>query len=419
VPEHTRDDPHPMVSTYETFAKTQNSVPSTQPIYLNSLDDYFDQVAKFTNTNFFSDDTILNDYPEPKITKEIESGEGYLFGMNNSGAKIVSIKREIEKYSNKIYTNYSLVDKDNKIMSDYWNTLAPRAVGYSAGVIKLFFDEVKKEQETHALQLAREPWWQKLLDLAKVRIDQALALVKVSTHTKVDTITLATRQTDQPPENIELNTPNPSPTLAELEARLQNLRTQLEVLIKDSKPEQVLTVIGSINHTLADVGLPSIDPAESTTTDDKIVVSAPQITFPADFSQPFATTTIVFSGTAATGTIVSSDFSAETSTASESGQWSLTLSNLPQGSSTISFTASNESGKRSSPTKVSFIVDTLPLSINLSVLDCQTEAIARSSDGCLLKATNTLALRWQLSKAGDYKYDVIKTYLNDNYDWEE
>ena len=351
VPEHTRDDAHPIVSTYESYTKTQTRVPSTQPIYLNSINEYFDQVAKFTNGNFFSDDTILKYYSEPKIVKKIkeygDDGKIRNYGYSNMGEKLVIIANNFDS-NGKIIENYSIYDKnDNKVMSSYWPTLAPRAVGYSAGVIKLFFDEVKKEQETHALQKARKPWWQKLVEAAKFKINQALAMVSLAKNnpatlpvTKLDPIVVKAptevRET-MTPEQIRLE------RLAVLENRLRALRAELEALTSASANQnQVLTVIRSVNSTLASAGLaPIIETAEAETS----------------------TTTLDVATTTAT----------------------TTEEKLP--------------GE--------------PLAIDLSVSTC---SFSLTANPCLLKATDTLSLFWSTSQPGDYRYDLIKTSLNDSYE---
>ena len=283
VPDHTRDDPHPIVSTYETFAKTQNAMPPAQPVYLSSLNDYFDQVAKFTNANFFSDDTILKYYLEPKNFTESwqksSLGVDENFGVGNFG-KLVLIKR-FRDGRGILQTSYSVSDTDNKVMSAYWNTLAPKAVGYSAGVIKLFFDEVKKEQEIHALQKAHEPWWQRLVEAAKLKIDQALAMVKIAKNnptippvTKLDPIVVKTPTEvgmTMMPEQIRLE------RLTVLENRLRALRAELETLTSANQ-NQVVTIIRSVNSSLASAGVAPMAEAPSleapTTTEEVATTTA-------------------------------------------------------------------------------------------------------------------------------------------------
>lgn len=346
VPDHTRDDAHPIVSNYETFAKTQNVMTPAQPVYLRSLDDYFDQVAIFTNANFFSDDTILKNYPEPKNFNEVwlksSLGVDENFGIGNFG-KLVLIKRFRDDRGT-LQTSYSISDTDNKIMLDYWNTLAPRAVGYSAGVIKLFFEEVAREQATGALKKAREPWWQRLVEVAKLKIDQALAMVNLS---KNNPLVLPAPKPDplvvNPPTGVGATmTPEQirRERLVVLENRLRALQAELQSLTNPNQ-NQIFTVIRSINSTVASAGVtPIVETAladTSTTTDD------------------LATTTAT------------------------------TTDELPPGF----------------------------LTVDLTIANCD---FSLTADPCLLKATDTLSLAWSVSQPGDYHYDIIKTYRNDNYE---
>jgi hypothetical protein len=264
VPDHTRDDAHPLGCTYESYAKTQTNlfVPAS-PIYLNSIDDYFDQAANFSNSNFFSDDTILTYYVNPKIEKEnwevLSNGTEVNFGSNNLG-KLTLIKR----YRNNegvLNTEYSLSDTDNKVMADYWATLAPKAVGYSAGAIKLFFDEVEKEKLSGELKKARTPWWEKLLELAKIRVDQTLASVGLALDRAQDETrggetgqTLGTT-TDSQIENLPTGERGQTrqEQLAELQVRLRHLRAELEALTGQSE-QSILPVIRSVNNVLSSAG---------------------------------------------------------------------------------------------------------------------------------------------------------------------
>ena len=84
VPDHTRNDPHPPVldlgSPYEHWTKQFDDKNLTlveqlkggQPIVSSNLDDYFDNLARYSNNNFFSKDTTpdkTNDYLTPEISK--------------------------------------------------------------------------------------------------------------------------------------------------------------------------------------------------------------------------------------------------------------------------------------------------------------------------------------------------------------
>ncbi len=435
VPDHTRDDVHVMVKTYEAYAENQKFVPASTPIYINSLDDYFDQAANFSNNNFFSDDTILNYYNSPQVEKEnwekTSRGVEVNFGLGTFG-RLVLIKR-FRDSQGVLHTEYSLDDTDNKVMSDYWNTLAPKAVGYSAGVIKLFFDEVEKEKLNGTLKKARMPWWEKLLELAKVRVDQILgsAIFSVGNNREDDDpVTPSSKMTpsiDVPPsvgeDEIELipeeNIPKTKQEqLAELEAKLRRLRKEMDE-ISGQGEQIIIPVIHSVNSVLSLVGVGVLETEAPTTTATTTVtiISPPVVTSPEDFSLVFATSSLTFSGKASSGLTIFNDFDGTEATANENEDWSLTLSDLVQGLNEIKFYTRDEEGNTSLPFEVSFVVDALPLAVDFSISNCDRSL---SPDFCLLKPTSTLSFVWSLTKPGDYQYDLMKeTYYRGEWTWEK
>src|SRR3989338_5992540 len=97
VPEHTRNDPHPgrdMPSYYEIWTK-DNSGGLTQdlgkrifnqgnkPVVYSDLESYFNNLANYTNTHFFSPRTIQSEiYQKPKIVYEDGT---FAYGKDENG----------------------------------------------------------------------------------------------------------------------------------------------------------------------------------------------------------------------------------------------------------------------------------------------------------------------------------------------
>ncbi len=123
-----------------------------KPIILNSLDGYFDEMAKYTNTRFFSKDTIYT-YSEPKnlIAGSETSNEGqivkYVYGLdeNNNKIKLAKILYEGDQKQ----SIYKISDKTPEIHSDYWSSLAPKSILAGAGVIRLFKQEAEKAAKNY------------------------------------------------------------------------------------------------------------------------------------------------------------------------------------------------------------------------------------------------------------------------------
>ena len=148
VPAHTRNDPHAGGDPYENWAEKYGTINPVKLSFLsvNNLDQVFDQVANYSNNNFFSKDTVggnlLVDIKKFVREKDVDGNMAEYGYLNNY--KLVKIIRGIDN------NKYQL---DFKNHQDYWNMLYPKAVGYSAGVIDYFvkkfeqIDKSKKEQE--------------------------------------------------------------------------------------------------------------------------------------------------------------------------------------------------------------------------------------------------------------------------------
>ncbi|MEK7558459.1 MAG: hypothetical protein AAB507_01375, partial [Patescibacteria group bacterium] len=182
VPDHTRDDPHPdfiykdtfgQESPYENFTRqfdvsnisvSKNLInEGLKPILYSSLGEYFDNVANYSNNNFFSKDTIFeNKYNQPQIlfekAQKLSDGLTHNFGFNKLGARLVEIESHPDLNTRTIKFTYLIKDNDYLILTDYWNLLSRHAVQNGAGVIKLFFDEVEKEKLTRVLYEKNKSW---------------------------------------------------------------------------------------------------------------------------------------------------------------------------------------------------------------------------------------------------------------------
>lgn len=242
VPDHVRNDPHLIYvkevtfdlynedSPYEVFTAQAPGVNQLadqlwqnqkRPIIYSGLDDYFDTVAEFTNYNFFSKDTILDEeYPGPIYETEEYKGSN-LFGVNSHLSANVYLVRIIiytDKYGH-LKKDYSLEDDDNLILNSYWSILSKQAVQNSAGVIKLFFDAVAEEVETGALARQNQSWVSKILaavgmtavptplaaSVAVVTADQKDNTLSTETLADQSAAVIETQPTISPSEKINYN----------------------------------------------------------------------------------------------------------------------------------------------------------------------------------------------------------------------
>ena len=164
VPEHTRNDAHPggdLPSYYENWTK-DNSSGLTQdlskriynqggkPIIYSDLGTYFNNLAAYTNTHFFSPRTINSGlYQKPKIM--FEDGT-FAYGLDENGQyfDLAIIGKTDIKSGNK---SYQLNDKHDQIVQEYWLRLSRQAVVNGAGVIELFMKEAESAKEA---EMARQ-----------------------------------------------------------------------------------------------------------------------------------------------------------------------------------------------------------------------------------------------------------------------
>lgn len=421
VPDHTRDDAHPIWSTYENYAKRfelNNSnlsqiliTKNLRPLILGNLGEYFDYLASFSNNNFFSDDTIFyRDYSKP--IKEYEKDEisknglNYKFGFGSLDQHLVRIKKDIDIKNNKIYNSYFLGDSDNKIMTDYWFNLSDKATLASAGVIKLFFEEAEKEKQVKRLFEKNKSLVQKFWDNLNGKISNLLASVSLSgqnsSQTTTSSTTLATTT-----EEAKVIIPDEEPAIiADLIQQLEQLRIKINEL-QQAKDESAGNLVASTIQVISSGNSPLIV-KNLIIPDEQGVpsISSPVITSPNDFSRSFATDTIVFTGSSSPNLIIFNDFNRDLVTSSETGDWQITLTDLPQGASMIKFYARDSENNVSSPTVINLNIDSLPLALNLTINECQKSLL---TDPCYLISTSTLNLAWSPTKVGDYNYDLVKT----------
>jgi len=148
VPAHTRLDPHPEGDPYEGWAWGNGSINAneTSKINVGDLSVAMKELAAYTKGNFFSKETIkledytvypieslsVNDVENKFLVNDLNGSKYYLAKIDNSG----------------ILPVYSI--DDYYVHQDYWRLLAPKAAGYSAGVIEWFIREFNKIDQEKA-----------------------------------------------------------------------------------------------------------------------------------------------------------------------------------------------------------------------------------------------------------------------------
>lgn len=142
VPAHTLNDSHAQGDPYEGWAELNGKInlSKTELIPVDNIDSAFDQLAIYSNNNFFSLDKInIDKLDNYEIIKDESSSKNKYYIVNNLNGV---------KYKLSVYDDGGLLIKfdidDFKVHMDYWNMLHPKAVGYSAGVLNYFVKEFEK-----------------------------------------------------------------------------------------------------------------------------------------------------------------------------------------------------------------------------------------------------------------------------------
>ena len=184
VPDHTRNDPHPPIgdfgSPYEhEMAKWNpenlNIVAGLvrerlKPVVLGSLNEYFDNLAKYSNGNFFSKDTISNTeykFPKLSVVKKIRSGEvDRIFIINkDKNGKEYPIAF-IQEKNNLITHSIETPEIGSYILDGYWDRLSKEIVLNGAGALNLLITEAEKAKMEYANRpQEKQSWLARMLGL--------------------------------------------------------------------------------------------------------------------------------------------------------------------------------------------------------------------------------------------------------------
>ncbi len=166
---HTRADAHigskgqssyEVMSSYKNvddFKKLYENYKNYQIIKRNSLEDYFYNVALYTNNNFYSEDTIMShEYSKP----EIFQSSAVSFVEDRDNYYILGWDHEIQnvyKLAKKIGRDWKVSDwlqkydvNDPLVFEDYWARLSKKAVLEGAGLIDLFFRDVESKKKDNS-----------------------------------------------------------------------------------------------------------------------------------------------------------------------------------------------------------------------------------------------------------------------------
>jgi hypothetical protein len=315
VPDHARGDSHSGLfgdpkSNYEDYAKyitdrynltfAQELIKNNaQPYNFSEIDSFFSSLSKFTASHWFSEDTIdlRNEFfSEPRFRDLILDTKTQLYYLN--GKPI--LKEQFDQY--KKTTTYTI--KDNQIHQAWFNTVVPEIIKHGAGLLNLYFSEIKEMENEQALLLyekdigrrvelanffgvfsnlpsyALTKAWQggeaifKVISGIKETISPSLPIVKTQYSLKV--------------EKKEEQKLGPQPHPQQKQEEITYKEEKKEVIIERKVPENI--------NTTTQVSTPTIASTPKTTTSIAVITSTPALR-----QQIVLPSTQIFSQTSYTG----------------------------------------------------------------------------------------------------------------------
>ncbi|MFA5098970.1 MAG: lamin tail domain-containing protein [Candidatus Paceibacterota bacterium] len=155
VPEHTRNDIHLLTNPYENYtdkfsiyspdSKLTQKLANKGPINLDSLNSYFDNLANYSNNNFYSVGTIgvQSGYEKP-VPADYEKINELYYALNSANDSVYKLSVQPTRSSVLMNIDGIVSIDDRLVLDNYWSLLSVKSIQYGAGVINLFFQEVEK-----------------------------------------------------------------------------------------------------------------------------------------------------------------------------------------------------------------------------------------------------------------------------------
>lgn len=155
-PAHTRNDPHTGVTDDEIDPYEEYTADRTPHVTLTQFDvptftspeEAIQKTALYTNTHFFSSDTVEG-FDMPRLSAlEVLNVGGDLYGFSDD---IPVIKTNKYRKDGVDYHTYSYPRSDSTILGSNWTALSRVAVANGVALIDRFEKDVAEEMRTHAL----------------------------------------------------------------------------------------------------------------------------------------------------------------------------------------------------------------------------------------------------------------------------
>ena len=185
VPDHTRNDAHHDGSPYEQWtskfvlanpdSELRQRLQNKNLAAFSDLNSYFDSIANYSNSNFYSKDTvgIQSGYQSPQPDYIGNLGDGGSFGFrsdNEFGDYPLIQTKGIFVWAQ---DGEDIIDNPI-IINAYWSRLSTKSVEHGAGIIDLFLKEANKREADY---LSRLPWYERVLQWVNNQANSLLGMV--------------------------------------------------------------------------------------------------------------------------------------------------------------------------------------------------------------------------------------------------
>lgn len=286
VPDHTRNDAHPAeTSPYENFTKdaplpySKKYLNTIAPRRFSSLDAVFVHLARYSNSSFFSEDTILSeDYPAPipKGIKKVADGYEYAYRTDENGVDYLLYRRRLPSLSsfigNDAYTEFNTL-KSLPVLEDYYAHLSREVIASGLGLFSLFLKDVGEPD---------------LSFIPKVSLsDPALSLIDSASSSPAISLTV-----EREKEYIPVFARAPEDNIAEFSALLASTPKVLEVFY-NAPPVIPLILAPSTSSSLASSSTTSLTSTSTASSFSSLTIADSENSSSPASSTPTSTSPLI------------------------------------------------------------------------------------------------------------------------------
>ncbi|MBI2451441.1 MAG: hypothetical protein HYV52_03920, partial [Parcubacteria group bacterium] len=165
-------------SPYENWAEQWNrnntnllqTLNNENSLNFNTLGEYFDYIANYSNHNFFSEGTIFDRRYQNPVAVNRDENYGYgLEPLTNQSFHLFKFIDQTSGILNKQIRQTTTLN-DNLILTDYWRLLSKQAILTGAGVVHLFQEQAETAYQQKLQSNIQASFFQKMFSAGQESI---------------------------------------------------------------------------------------------------------------------------------------------------------------------------------------------------------------------------------------------------------